>query len=340
MATGRAYSGKEFDVRIGIQDISETNLGTQPATDGHMLTPVTYRLNGLNDIAWDGGYQRAEIDRSGTRIKQHGDIINHYGSGIWTWDFDWTVDNEVGIQNLLNLIYPDNANGAESASGFIIPAVPAVNGMKHGQATGRNSVACIIIKNPNDDEDRFMHSAVLQNLTLSMDVGTDGGLMKASGQFMSGYKPGLGDYDTMMASPSATSIFRKGLFDFTAHTFGPDDMSVKAFSLTITNPATRVGFQGSAGETDGYSRGANMEITGDITMKADDNAMENLDLWQANTNVAIELDDGSNWDFSLPECNMSGHAMDMADEGIFVNIPFTVTSGTSGGAVPVTIKVT
>ena len=45
MATGRAYGGKEFDVRIGIQDISETNLGTQPGTDGHMLTPVKYRLN-------------------------------------------------------------------------------------------------------------------------------------------------------------------------------------------------------------------------------------------------------------------------------------------------------
>ena len=37
---------------------------------------------------------------------------------------------------------------------------------------------------------------------------------------------------------------------------------------------------------------------------------------------------------------MSGHAMDMANEGIFVDIPFTVTSGTSGGAVPVTIKCT
>jgi len=340
MATGRAYSGKEFSVRIGIQDISETTLGVQPATDGHMLNPVTYRLNSLSDIAWDSGYQRAEIDRSGTRIKQHGDIINHYGSGVWTWDFDWLVDNELGIQNLLDLIYPENANGAASTSGFVIPASPGIDEMKHLQTTGRNNVACIIIKNPNDDEDRFMHSAVLQNLTLSMDVGTNGGLMSASGQFMSGYKPGLGDYDTMMASPSTTSIFRKGLFDFTAHTFGPDDMSVKAFSLTITNPATRVGFQGSSGEADGYSRGANMEITGNITMKADDNAMENLDLWQANTNVAIELDDGSNWDFSLPECNMSGHAMDMSNEGIFVDIPFTVTSGVSGGAVPVTIKCT
>ena len=127
MATGRAYGGKEFSVRLGIRDQSATAMGTAVSTGTHTLTPVVYRLNGLNDIAWDGGYQRAELDRSGTRIKQHGDIINHYGSGIWTWDFDWTVDNEVGIQNLLDLIYPDNANGAASASGFVIPAVPVVN---------------------------------------------------------------------------------------------------------------------------------------------------------------------------------------------------------------------
>ena len=102
MATGRAYGGKEFSVRLGIRDQSATNIGTAVSTDGHTLTPVVYRLNGLNDIAWDGGYQRVELDRSGTRMKRAEDIVNHYGSGVWTWDFDWTVDNEVGIQNLLN----------------------------------------------------------------------------------------------------------------------------------------------------------------------------------------------------------------------------------------------
>ena len=77
MATGRAYSGKEFSVRLGIRDQSATALGTAVSTDGHTLTPVVYRLNGLNDIAWDGGYQRSEVDRTGTRMKRHEDIINH-----------------------------------------------------------------------------------------------------------------------------------------------------------------------------------------------------------------------------------------------------------------------
>ena len=143
-----------------------------------------------------------------------------------------------------------------------------------------------------------------------------------------------------MASPGTGPEFTKGLFDFSTHTVAGDDASVKAFSLTINNPATRVGYQGSAGEADGYSRGAGMEITGNITIKADDAAMEHLDLWQAGTAIGIELDDGAQWDISLPKCVMSGHAMDMANEGVFVDIPFTVTSGAAGAAVPVTIKCT
>ena len=342
MATGRAYSGKEFSVRLGVRDQSATGIGTAVSTDGHTLTPVVYRLNGLNDIAWDGGYQRAEVDRSGTRMKRAEDIINHYGSGVWTWDFDWTVDNEVGLQNLLNLVYPENANGADSASGFIIPASPvSTTDLKHGGTGAVNATADIVIDNPLTAESRLMHGAILQNLTLSMDAGTEGGLLKASGQFMTGYKPALQDCDSIVTnSESTASDFAKGLFDLTVHTVGGDDASVKAFSITMSNPASRVGFQGASGETDGYSRAANIDITGNITIKADDNAMEHIDAWQSNSAVAIALNDGSNFLFSILNANMSGHALDMANEGIFVDIPFTATSGADAGAIPLTIKAT
>ena len=343
MATTRGYGGKEFQVRLGIRDQSSTGIGAVPGADAHTLTPVVYRLNGLNDIAWDAGYQRTELNRTSTRMKRGEDIINHYGSGVWTWDFDWTVDNEVGIQNLLNLIYPENANGADHTSGFVIPHSPlTTTDLKHGAVGAVNATADIVIQSPDDDQDRLMHGAILQNLTLSMDAATEGGALKASGQFMTGYKPGLADYDAIVTNSESTdSTFLKGLFDFTsAHTVGGDDASVSAFSLTISNPANRIGFQGNNGETDGYVRNGMIDVTGSITIKADDNAMEHLALWNANTLVGIELDDGSNWDFSLPACNMSGHNLDMADEGVMLEIPFTVTSGSNLGAVPVTIKCT
>ena len=49
--------------------------------------------------------------------------------------------------------------------------------------------ALLILQNPDTSEDRYMHSAILQNLDFSMDAGTDGGRLRASGQFMTGYKP-------------------------------------------------------------------------------------------------------------------------------------------------------
>jgi len=339
MATGRAFSGNEFEVRLGIRDQSETAMGTAVSTGAHTLTPVVYRLNGLNDIAWDGGYQRAELERTGTRMKRHEDIINHYGSGTWTWDFDWTVDNELGIQNLLNLIYPSNANGAAHASGFIIPAAPSVVTHAHGAGGAVNGTADIVIDNPVTAESRLMHGAILQNLTLSMDAGTDGGILKASGQFMTGYKPVLQDCDSIVTnSESTASDFAKGLFDITTHTVGGDDASVKTFSITISNPATRVGFQGSSGETDGYSRAANLDITGNITIKADTNAMEHIDAWQTNALLPIVLNNASTFSFSIPGAVIGGHALDMANEGMFVDIPFVATSGADAGAVPLTIK--
>ena len=57
--------------------------------------------------------------------------------------------------------------------------------------------------------------------------------------------------------------------------------------------------------------------------------------------ISNDLSDGSNFSFLIPKCNMSGHNLDMADEGVFVEIPFTVTSGPDGsGTVPITIKMT
>tara|TARA_Y100000593_G_scaffold95110_1_gene199859 strand:+ start:9675 stop:10700 length:1026 start_codon:yes stop_codon:yes gene_type:complete len=341
MATGRTYAGKEFGAIVGIQDLSASAIGTAPSTSQFVSgTKVQMRVSQVNDIAWDAGYQRAEIERSGLRAFRNTDIINHYGSGVWTWDFDWVVDNEVGLQNLLNLIYPSTATTAASTDGIVVTANPTVDDMKNGNAAGVDSVAGIIITNPETDEDRFMHSAVLQTLTLSMDATSNGGRLNASGQFMSGYKPTIGA-NTFAADTSAAD-FAKGLFDCTVHTVGGSDVAVKSFSVTLNNPASRVGYQGAAGEADGYVRGSRFDIQGSISVKADTTTMDFLTSgWQDNTTKALVLEAGtsSQISFNLPAINMSGHNLDMADEGVFVELPFVATSGTGSGNL-ITIKAT
>ena len=175
----------------------------------------------------------------------------------------------------------------------------------------------------------------------SMDAGTDGGRLRASGQFMSGYKP-LIETNTVSADTSA-SDWAKGLFDCTTSTVGGDAAVVKSFSLTIENPASRVGYQSSSGETDGYVRQGNFNITGSITVKSDSLQQTNDDtFWKENTtddkDCAIALGDGSLIDFSITKANISNISYDMADEGIFQTFDFVATSGEDGGSDLATIK--
>lgn len=342
MATGRAYGAKEFGVLIGIQDQSEdgSNIGSAPDAAGEIINKVQMGLSTINDIAFDAGYQRSELSRAGRRAMRAEDVINHYGSGSWTFDFDWVCDNEVGLQNLLNLIYPETATTAASASGIVIPGAPTTTSMKHGMDGTVNTCGCVIIQNPETTEDRFMHSAVLQNLTLSMAAGTNSGALNASGQFYTGYKPVIAA-NTYTADSSA-SDFQKGLFDCTTHTLGGTDVSVSAFSVTISNPATRVGYQGSSGEADGYVRASDISVTGSITVKADSGTMGKIDAWQANTTQAIALTAGTatELDIQIPAANMSGHNMTLADDGTMIEIPFTATTGADGSGNLINIKAT
>ena len=87
-------------------------------------------------------------------------------------------------------------------------------------------------------------------------------------------------------------------------------------------------------------RAGRYDVSGTITVKYDANSADALADWKANTNYAIALNDGANWDFSIPNARMTGHNIDFADEGIFVEIPFMATAGTDGDANLAVFKMT
>ena len=342
MATGTTYGGREFKAFVGVQDQSSAAIGTDTA-DANTVTSTLIEMrvdNPVNAIAWDGGYMRNEVERGGTRIFRAEDIINPYKGGIWTWDFSWTVDNIQGFWNLLNLIYPSNQHGANHANGWILPASPTVDDMKHGAAGATDTCAVVIIKRrAGSADDHYMHSCVLQNLTIGQDVGTNGGALTCSGQFMTGYRPVIEDNGE--AADSSASTTEQSLFDMTTRTLGTDEVSVKSWSMTFENPASRVGFQGSNAEADGYVRAGRFGATGSITVKADDTVQDMLvDHWQANLNQALVLthSTAAKLDISAPSVSMSGFNVDRSDEGMYVEIPFTMTSGADGSGNVCVIK--
>ena len=344
----RAYSGREFSAIVGIanNDTSGGKVGEATQDANHVnLSKVLMRVNSpTNMFDYSAGYNRAEVSRAGVRALRAEDIINHYGSGTWTWDFDWLVDNEKGIQNLLELMYPNH--GGTITTSMTYPAAPTVNDLSHGETTETVSkLAFIILQNPLASRDHYMHNANLQELTLSMSATADGGRLRASGQFMSGYKPVI-ETNTVGAD-TGEADYSGGLFLCDTSTFGGSDaMVVRDFSLTISNPASRVGYQGTNSETDGYVRGGGFSITGSITMKSDSVQQINDDtFWKLNATAAIVLKPSSasatkTIDFSIPAANISNISYDLADEGVFQTVDFTATSGADAGGNLAVIKAT
>jgi len=327
-------SGREYKAIVGKQDVSALAIGGDGSlADADFVSGsrLFMRMNQLSGINYDGAFQTATVLRAGRRSYEDGDFIRHYGSGSWTWDFDYLVENEVMLQTLLSLV-----TGVATTTGAITitPAVANTHeDLSHGSATADN-VGIILLEAGTsttglDSDDQIMHSAVLQNLTISMDMGTDAGRMHCSGQFMSGYKPVI--KDSGVTGATTASDFEKGLFSFTnALTVGGHSVTCSAFSMTFTNPAARLGWQGTSAEADGYVRGGLYDISGSITVKYEATMADALSTdWVANpsTGYALALNDGSNFDISIPSARMTGHNIDFADEGMFVEIPWTATTG-------------
>ena len=326
-------SGREYNIVVGKQDVSALGIGGDGSladadfVSGSRLFMRNASVTGIN---YDAAFTTAEVLRTGRRSIEDGDLIRHYGSGVWTWDFDYLVENEVMLQTLLSLV-TDIADTTGAIT--VTPTVAdTTNDYSHASATADNVGIVMLVAPPATsglaDDDHIMHSAVLQNLTLSMDMGTDAGRLHASGQFMSGYKPVV--KDSGVTGATTASDFENGLYDFTVRTVGGHTtVTVKSFSMTFTNPATRVGWQGTSAEADGYVRAGLYDISGSITLKYDDSSADALQDWQVNPSVgyAILLNDGSNFDINIPSARMTGHNIDFADEGMFVEIPWRATTG-------------
>lgn len=340
MATN--YSGKQWQAVVALRDQSASAIGSG-AGDFVSNSNLFMELDTVNGIAFDGGLQSSEAVKAGRRMLHDEDMVQHYGSGTWTWDFDYLVKNEVLIQNLLGLIY----NGGDVTTALTIPAAPVDEDLSHGAGGSTDRTAEILLLAPTspaglEDEDMRLQSAVLQNLTLSMDMGTDGGRLRASGQFMSGYKPIIGDAG--VTGVTTASNYEKSLFDMGTRTIaGTSTVTVKSFSVTISNPATRVGFQGTAGETDGYVRGGAVDITGSMTVKYDGTTADWLTakyLGGAGNSIAITMEEGASFSFALAAARLTGFNKDYAEDGMFVEIPFKATAGADGASVPLIVKCT
>ena len=319
------YSGKQFEAYVSIQSDA---LGTNDVSG----TLYKMRLTEVNDIDFSAGFQTADIERVGQRILRPTDHIKVYKGGTFSWTFDGLiVENEALLQTLLQLVSEDDS---PSGSAQILGNKSTV-AYEEGATTGE--YACLVISSPDSSHDRLMHSAILQELTLSMSPTDNGGLLTASGTFWSGYQPVIGAEST--AADATAAGFNKGFFDCTTSQVGGDDVVMNNFELTISNPATRVGYEtvnSIAGEPCAYMRGGQISVTGTVGVKLDDNVAQILtEDFLVGTSANVSFGDGSSIDFDIPTAKYTGHSHTNTDSGIFVDIPFMGTADGSGALVTI-----
>ena len=319
------YGAKQYEAFLSLQSDA---LGTNDVSG----TLYKLRIPEVNDIDFSAGFQTADVERTGQRVLRPTDHIKTYKGGSFTWAFDsLIVENEALLQLLLQLVSEDAApSGTVSVLGSQGTVV-----YEQGATTGE--YACLVLSSPDADKDRLMHSSILQELTLSMSPGENGGLLTASGTFWSGYQPVIGAEGT---SADATAVdYTKGFFDCTTSQLGGDDVVMNNFSLTISNPATRVGYEtvnSIAGEPSSYMRGGQIVVTGSVSAKLDDNVAQIItEDFLVGTSANISIGDGSSIDFDIPTAKYTGHTHTNSEGSVFVDLPFMGTADGSGALVTI-----
>ena len=325
------YSGNQFLVYVGLHDGTNFGIETQEA-DGSLHR---WNLDVVNDIDFSGGVLQEYIPRTGQKVYREEDLFTTRNGGSYTWSFDWLVDSEEILQFLVKSAVETTATGVINVTGAVAHDTDyAVGG------TCANILQLCIV-NPDASETRVMHSAIVSELTLSMDAGTNGGRLRASGTLWSGFQPNVATNAVTDSSTASNTAFAFGLFDCHAIEIATTQVTAKAFSFTISHPAERVGFaiaNSNDGEPQEYIRNR-LDITGSLNVKMDDTVVAQQAFWLAGTSKAILVGDegtsggGSSTDifFEFPTVKYTGHNVDLnAEDGVFIELPFTATATGSG----------
>ncbi len=306
--SGSVYSGSQFELYLGLQTGATTPvaMGTAGAVNGEF---VKLDMASVSDIDFSGIVQDRNL-RTGQQIKKPTDHYASQNGATYTLAFEWVVSHKEGLLKLLQLISEDSTS-AYSVAGTFSQSI-----YQDGATTGE--LATLIISNPNTSDDRVMHSAALTELNFSMDAGSDGGRLKVSGTFISGYNPTIGA-NTVVPSGTETAWI-KTIHSCTTRTLGGSDIVAKSFNLNLSYPCV---WSGSTANAEYYSRAGELMASGSINAKYDGNTDGEIAHFFTAAEKAIALGDGSTINFSCPQVIYTGYNTTFdGEEGAFVEVPF------------------
>ena len=330
---GQLYSGSKYQVLLGRQPAasSAVHMGTAGSTNSEF---VELDMASVSDIDFTGGLVTDRTLRTGQQVKKGTDHWVSEKGSTKSFNFEWVVAHKEGLQILLQLISEDTSSPYAVAGNHEPPIY------NHGASTGQ--LATVILKNLDANaaatQYRVMHSAALTNLSLSMDATNNGGRLIASGTFVTGYL--VSTAASSVTNSGTQTPFVKTIHDCTTKTVNAAEVVVKAFNMDIGYPMQRVGYQGSDGEPEMYSRSGEITCSGSITVLYDTNSdgflaemLTNPAAGSAAGESPIILSDNAtvgsgNFAFEVLQAVFTGHNLSIegAEEGMMLELPYEGTA--------------
>ena len=230
--------------------------------------------------------------------------------------------------------------GDDDGTNTLIGSMPSVTDFRHGQS---NAVPVTLwfenSAHAGQGTDMYFTSCLCTGLTLSGDIGSNGGVVMATATFQTAYAPTEAAFTLETTSATNTAISDQttmfNMHDLTVETLNEQDLLLYSFELAIARPVNRIGFDnGSNFKPQGYSVGG-YEVTGSLTCKRD---AESTDAIDTATPVALALSAGDVYQIDAPKCVVDASSISMDDDGWKQTIPFRCTYSGATSATIVSIK--
>ena len=275
--SGTFQTKQNTTVRI----VTEAQMGTTPTDSAYLTMPIT--------------------DFSFSEIKKHSLSVAppRAGAGAFTqsddmvkWQrhdrmFDVSVTFHATAQSIDRICLA--LFGYGSTPNALLGSMPSVTAYSHGTS---NAVPVTMLfensAHDGDTVDMYFTSCLCTGLTLSGDIGSNGGVVMGTATFQTAYKP---TEAALSLSGSETTLSAQAtmfnMHDLQTTTLDGEDLLLYSFDLNIARPVNRIGFDsGNDFRPMGYSVGG-YEVTGSLTCKRDgevDYAIDN------ETGMALDID--------------------------------------------------
>ena len=328
MAKSANFQTKQ-NTRVWILD--EATMGTTSVAEEYIEMPVT-------DFSFD------EINKHSLSVAPP-----RTGAGAFTQSDDmvkWQKHDRMfdisisfhgtaqAINRICKALYGDG-DGTNTLTG----EMPSVVDFRHNVA---NAIpVSIIFENAyhtGATNDSVFTSCICTGLTLSGDIGSNGGVVMGTATFQTGYNmttqtSAISGTETTLSSQ--TTMFN--VHDLQTTTLAGEDLLLYSFELAIARPVNRIGFDSSNGfRPSGYSVGG-YEVTGSLTCKRDDKSLTSMG--ESATGSALVLDT-TVFQISAPTCMVDTAAISFDDDGWKQTIPYRAVYTGATSSTIVTIDTT